>query len=149
MTTLSQRLLDASVRPDVISDCVAIIDKQVKSKKGLSGAALKGAYRTVKAIKRGFVPGVVDALLDEWVEKLSAFEAEHADKGAAGTLGAYIIAERARVAEALLSVTDGRAETTKHKTAKKLYMRFRPKALTNVDEALPDLADLVDRYAEP
>jgi len=127
MSIIAARLLDDAVRPQVVKECCAIIDHQVSAKKGFSGIAIKGAYKTVKAIKPGFVPGVVDALLDEWVAKLADFE-------------------RARVAEALISVTDARAETTKHKTAQKLYHRFRPSALTNVEDGVPELATLVTQY---
>ena len=149
MSTLAARLLDATVRPEVVKECCTIIDHQVAAKKGFSGIAIKGAYKTVKAIKPGFVPGVVDALLDEWVAKLADFEAEYAAKGgAAEGLADYLVAERLRVADALVSVTDARAETTKHKTAQKLYHRFRPSALINVEEGIPELASLVTRYGQ-
>jgi len=148
MSILSALLLDTTVRPELVKECCAIIERQVDAKKGFSGIAIKGAYKTVKAIKPGFVPGVVDALLDEWVEKLADFEREHlAAGGEIATLPDYLVAERARVAEAMVSVTDARAETTKHKTAQKLYHRFRPSALANVEEAIPELGTLVTTYA--
>jgi len=147
MSIIAARLLAETVRPAVIKDCCTIIDHQVSAKKGLSGIAIKGAYKTVKAIKRGFVSGVVDALLDEWVEKLADFEREHvAAGGTVETVPDFLVAERARVAEALISVTDARAETTKHKTAKKLYNRFRPSALANVEDGIPELAELVKKH---
>lgn len=149
MSRLSDRLLDESVRPELVKECCAIIDRQVDAKRGFSGIAIKGAYKTVKAIKRGFVPGVVEALLDEWVGKLGEFEVEHGERGASGSLADYLIAERERVAAALISVTDGRAETTKHTTAKKFYLRLRPSALANVEEAIPELAQLVTRFDHP
>jgi hypothetical protein len=144
--TLSERLLNDEVRPHLVKDCCAIIDRQVSSKRGLSGIALKTAYSSVKAIKRGFVPGVVDALLDEWIEKVAQFESEHAAKGDGSHLADYLIQERGRVAEALLQVTDVRAERTKHKIAKKFYLRQRPNALKNVEDGIDDLAGLVTKY---
>ncbi|MCA9515544.1 MAG: hypothetical protein KC635_11415 [Myxococcales bacterium] len=149
MTTLAARFLEPEVRPLVVKDCCAILDRQVAEKKGLSGIAIKGAFKAVKAIKPGFVPGVVDALLDEWVEKLSQFEARHASSGAAGTFETYLVEHRKEVSEALIEVTDLRAQTTKHKTAKKFYERLRPSALANVEEAIPELAQLVTKYGTP
>ncbi len=147
MSIIAARLLDDAVRPQVVKECCAIIDHQVSAKKGFSGIAIKGAYKTVKAIKPGFVPGVVDALLDEWVAKLADFEGEHlASGGTVDTVPDFLVSQRARVAEALISVTDARAETTKHKTAQKLYHRFRPSALTNVEDGVPELATLVTQY---
>lgn len=147
--TLAARFSDPAVRPLVVKDCCTILDRQVADKKGLSGIAIKGAFKAVKAIKPGFVPGVVDALLDEWVEKLSQFEARHAATGGETTFEAYLGEHRKEVSEALIEVTDLRAQTTKHKTAKKFYERLRPSALANVEEAVPELAQLVTKYGKP
>jgi hypothetical protein len=148
MPSIKDRLLAPEVRPHLVTDCCGLIDAHVKSTKGFSGIAVKGAYTTVKAIKPSFVEGVVDALLDEWMEKLAHFEREHTHKGASGSLSGYLVAERARVAEALVEVTDKRAETTKHKTAAKFYLRLRPSALQHVNDAIPDLAALVEKYSK-
>ena len=145
---VSEKLINENNRDSVVVDCCAIIDRHVSAKSGLSGIAIKGAYKAVKAIKRGFVTNVVDALLDEWVEKLTEFEREHEAKGGQGALADYLVAEKGRVAQALVEVTDKRAESTKHKTAKKFYLRLRDKALQNVEDAVPDLAGLVTKYVD-
>lgn len=146
MSSIKDRLLAPDIRPLLVTDCVNLIEHSVKSTKGFTGIAVKGAYSSVKMIKPRFVEGVVDALLDEWIEKLDAFEKEHADKRSSGPLSAYLVQERVRVSEALIAVTDTRAETTKHKTAAKFYHRLRPSALAHVEQAIPDLAALVDKY---
>ena len=71
--TLVERIGVDPYRPKVVEDCVHLIDGQVKAKGGLSGMAIKGAYATVKAIKPGFVAGVIDALFDAWVAKLEPY----------------------------------------------------------------------------
>lgn len=148
MASVKDKLLEPQIRPLLVRDCCALIDQAVKSTKGFSGIAVKGAYTTVKAIRPRFVEGVVDALLDEWVDKLVAFETEHA-QGLPGTLAEHLIAHKVRVSEALISVTDERAQTTKHKTAAKFYMRLRPSALQHTEQAIPDLARLVEKYTAP
>ena len=147
MSALKDRLLDPATRPELVKDCCALIDQRVKSIKGFTGVAIKGGYAAVKAIKSGFVEGVVDALLDEWVDEMTSFEAEfHANPNGPATFGDFLVAERLRVAEALISVTDKRAETTKHKTAASVYHRLRKSALTHVEEAVPDLVEVVTRH---
>ncbi len=148
MASISDRLLAPEVRPLLVDDCVKLIDHAVKSTKGFTGIAVKGAYSSVKMIKPRFVEGVVDALLDEWVEKLAGFEKEHAERRVAGPLSAYLVQERVRVSEALIAVTDARAETTKHKTAAKFYHRLRPSALAHVEQSIPELAALVEKYGQ-
>lgn len=130
-------------RPAVIEDCVALIDAQVKQK----GFIMKSAYATIKAIKRGFVPEVVDALLDDWLGKLQP----HYDKWSAAktsSLTDFMVARSDDVAEDLLSVTDQRAEKTSHTTAKKMYLKMRDGAKKNVVEAIPDLAKMIEKHLQ-
>jgi hypothetical protein len=147
MSALKERLLDPATRPALVKDCVALIDDRVRSIKGFTGVAVKGGYATVKAIKTGFVDGVVDALLDEWMAEMTSFEDEF-QRAAAGPerFSAFLVVHRTRVAEALITVTDRRAETTKHKTAASFYYRLRKSALGHVDEAIPDLVGLLVRH---
>src|SRR5262249_8794055 len=129
-------------RPRVIADCVELIDAQVKH----HGFIVKSAYATVKAIKKRFVPEVVDALLDDWLTKLQP----HYDKwdaNKAQNLGAFMVARAEDIAEDLLSVTDARAQTTAHTTVKKIYLRLRDGAKRNVIDAIPDLAKLVEKHS--
>lgn len=138
--SLVERLGKKPVRSKVIEECVDLIESQVKAK----GFMIKSAYATIKALKKQFVPEVVDTLLDDWLGKIQP----HYDKWNAGKPGPfsdYIIARSDDVAEDLLSVTDERAERSSHGTAKKMYSRMRESAKKNVVEAVPDLARLIER----
>jgi hypothetical protein len=148
---LKERLGAEPVRARVIDDCVALIEDQVKNKGGLSGIAIRTAYGTIKAIKKGFIHEVVDGMLDEWLERLQP----HYDTWASGAKGPgqtkfsdFLVARSDEVAESLLAVTDRRAESTKHKTAKKAYLKMRGSAKSNVVEAIPDLGRMFERRLE-
>jgi hypothetical protein len=143
MPTLVEQLGKEPLRPLVIADCVMLIDAQVKQK----GLVIKSAYATIKAIKKRFVPEVVDSLLDDWLGKLQP----HYDKWATAkqaTFSDYLVARSEDVAEDLLSVTDDRAEKTTHTTAKKMYLRMRDGAKKNVVEAMPDLSRTLERHLD-
>ncbi|MEZ4368386.1 MAG: hypothetical protein R2939_19215 [Kofleriaceae bacterium] len=45
-------------------------------------------------------------------------------------------------------MTDARAANTSHGTAKKFYVKMRDSAKTNVIEAVPELARLVERHLQ-
>jgi hypothetical protein len=143
--TLAEYVGAASTRDRVVADCVTLVDEEVKSKGGLSGVAIKGAYGTVKAIKPRFVPEVIDALFDDWVGKLEPYYAKWRS-GGSGSLAEFLTARSDDVAEDLLSVTDTRAARSKHKTATKLYGKMRPSAKRNVTAAIPKLGALMERY---
>jgi uncharacterized protein DUF6918 len=141
MASLVEQIGQASKRPHVIEDCVALIDAQVKRK----GFVIKSAYATIKAIKKKFIPEVVDALLDEWLAKIQP----HYDKWATAktsSLTDFLVARSDDVAEDLLGVTDARAAKTTHTTAKKMYLRMREGAKRDVVEAIPDLAKMIEKH---
>lgn len=141
MATLVEQLGKEPVRQQVIADCVDLIDAQVKQK----GFVIKSAYATIKAIKKRFVPEVVDSLLDDWLGKIQP----HYDKWCQtkpSSFSDYVIARSDDVAEDLLSVTDARAERSSHTTAKKMYHRMRDGAKKNVVEAIPELSKMIERH---
>lgn len=141
MSTLVEQIGQPPKRAAVITDCVELIDNQVKQK----GFIIKSAYATIKAIKKGFVSDTVDALLNDWLGKLQP----HYDKWATAkqsSFSDYLVARSDDVAEDLLSVTDARAERTSHTTAKKMYGKMRDGAKRNVVEAIPELAKLVEKH---
>jgi len=146
--TLQEQIDNEATRPRVVAECVTLIDQQVKAKTGIKGVAIKAAYATIKAIKRRFVPDVVDALLPEWLEKIEPYYQKWLG-GDTGTFAEFIIARSEDVAEDLLTVTDARAEKTRHKRAKKYYLKHRGSAKDNVVQAVPDLARLLERHLAP
>ncbi len=141
MPSLVDKLAKDPVRQLVLADCVDLIEAQVKQK----GFVIKSAYATIKAIKKRFIPEVVDSMLDEWLEKIQP----HYDKWSAqktSTFSDYVVARSDDVAEDLLSVTDGRAERSSHTTAKKMYGRMREGAKKNVVEAIPALSKMIEKH---
>jgi hypothetical protein len=144
--TLASQVTIQPTRSTIVAQCAALVDDEVKAKGGLGGIAIKGAYATVKAIKPGFVEGVIDALFDDWVGKLERHYAAWRG-GATTTLDQFLAARAEDVAEDLLAVTDQRAADTTHRTAAKLYDKLRPSAKKNVVSAIPRLGALMARHA--
>jgi hypothetical protein len=141
MPTLVEQLGAEPQRPGVIKDCVELIDAQVKQQ----GFLIKGAYSTIKAIKKGFVTETVDAMLDEWLAQIQPhYEKWEATKPS--SLSDFMIARGDDIAEDLLKVTDRRAEKTSHTTAKKMYGRMRDGAKRHVVVAIPDLAKMIEKH---
>ena len=144
MPTLAEHIAKPEKRTAVIADLVKLVDEEVAGKGGLSGIGIKTAYGLVKAIKPGFVPDVIDGMFDDCIKKLEPIFAESVAKG--GSLAAAFSARAPAVADALLSVTDERAERTTHNTAKKAYSKLRPTGKRNVEEAVPRLGALLEKH---
>lgn len=144
MPTLVEKLTVSEKRKSVIYDCVALIDDEVKRKGGLSGAAIKLAFATVKAVKPGFLEEAVDHLLDDFARRLEPFYQSHAQSGQ--TMPAHFTAKSGAVADALLGITDERAGRAKNQTVKKAYEKLRPSAKKHVEEAAPGIGRLVEKH---
>jgi hypothetical protein len=145
--TLKARLLDADRRPAVVADLQTFIDQEVASKSGLSGGVIKTGYAAVKKVKPGIIGHAIDGLLEDFVDALEPYWAAYHAQGAVGGFGAYLAGRPQEVSQALLAVTDRRAERSSRGSVTSVYNRLRPKGQDNVVDALPRLGALVERHA--
>jgi hypothetical protein len=141
---LSQALADKGKKAAIVADCATMIDEEVASKSGLSALALKAGYAAVKGIKPGFITHVLEALLPEFAEQIDPIWAEGA---AAGNAVKYLQDNRPRVADALLSVTDSKAKNAKSGLVRSTYEKLRGTAKKHVEEAVPRLSKVIEKYA--
>jgi hypothetical protein len=146
MATLQDILLTPENKPHVIDDCLTLIDQEVKGKSGVSGTAVKLAYKTANAFASGYLRGMVELLAPDMIIELEPFWADFTASGA-GDFGDYLVKHGDEVSEALLSVTDRRAETSTRPTILKAYKTVRGGASKHVTAALPALGALVQKYA--
>jgi hypothetical protein len=144
--TLQETLLAEDVRPKVVADCQTLIEQEVHDKSGISGAAIKAAYKTVNTLASGIIHDAVDGLLPDFVAKLEPFHVEFLASGSSD-FGDYLAKRGEEVSEALLSVTDARAANSQRGTIKKAYGMIRSSGVKNVETALPRLGALIQKYA--
>jgi len=143
--TLEQILLDPARRPAVVSDLADLVDSEVASRSGVSGAVVKTGYAAARKLRPSIVPNLVDKLLGEFAAALEPFHAEYR-AGAGGDFGDFL-AGRPEAADALLRVTDERAGRSSSAPLKAAYGKLRPHAERNVRDALPQLGRLIDKHA--
>ena len=146
MSTLKEKLLAPTRRPQLVRDCARLLDEEVDRKSGLSGFAIKGAFKMVKGVKPGFVESAIDGLLDAWVEKLEGHHGNYVAQGGSGTFGAFVSRDAHTVAERLLEVTDARAKKVDNRAVVSMYDKLRPNAKEHVVAAVPGLGRVVDRH---
>lgn len=142
--SLVDALTDESKKPQIVKDCVELIDAEVKDKGGISGLAIKAGYGTVKGIKPGFVEHAVDDLLPEFAKALDPIYADA--KAQNKSVAAFFEQNTTRVADALLSITDAKASRAKSGVAKSAYDKLRGSAKKNVEAAVPRLGKLIEKY---
>jgi hypothetical protein len=144
--TLQEILLAPGTQPKVIADCYRLIEQEVSDMSGISGTAVKLAYKTVNAFLPGHVRYMVESLLPEMVGKLEPYWADSNTSGGA-EFGDYLAKRGEEVSEALLSVTDARAAASGRPAVIKAYGTVRGGAVKHVEAALPHAGELVLKYA--
>ncbi|CCH74309.1 conserved hypothetical protein [Nostocoides australiense Ben110] len=142
MTTLHE-LLDPSRRPQTVDALVGVVDAEVKSKSGLSGAAIKTGYAAANKIDAKIVRRAINGMLPDFMAQLEPFWAARGEQ----PFGAYLAGNADAVSEALLAVTDARAANPKHAAIAKVYSKLRGKAKDNVEAALPRLGEALQSLA--
>jgi Family of unknown function (DUF6918) len=144
--TLQEILLAPDTQPKVITDCQLLIEQEVSEKSGVSGTAVKLAYKTAASFAPGYLHNTVEDLLPEIVDKLEPY---WADFNAAGgsEFGDYLAKRGEEVSEALLSMTDDRAAASERPIIVKAYRAVRGSAGKHIQAALPRVGDLVLKYA--
>ena len=146
MGSLIESLTDASKIKNVVRDCCDLIDAEVKDKGGISGLAIKAGYGTVKGIKPGFVEKAVEDLLPDFAKALDPIYADA--KSQNKNVSEFFSSNAGRVADALLAITDAKAQKAKSGVAKGAYEKLRGSAKKNVEQAAPRLGKLVEKYSD-
>jgi hypothetical protein len=142
--SLGDAINEPSKKAAIVADCSKLIDDEVSDKGGLSGLAVKAGYHAVKGIKPGFIAEVVGKLLPDFAGKLDVIWEE--GKGG-GNPTSHLIANKSRVADALLSVTDTKSQNAKSAVVRTTYEKLRGSAKKNVEDAVPRLAKLLEKHA--
>jgi hypothetical protein len=144
--TLQEILLTPDTQPQVTADCLTLIQQEVSAKSGVSGTAVKLAYKTANTFASGYLKSMVETLLPEMIAKLEPYWADFNASGASD-FGDYLVKRGDEVSEALLSVTDARAQTSERPTILKAYRAVRGGAAKHVAAALPAVGALVQKYS--
>lgn len=145
--TLKEILLAPERRQTVVADLQNLVDREVASKSGMSGFAIKASFAVVKKFKSGFVTHAIDQMLPEFAHKLQPYYAQY-DSAGDGSLGTYFAAHSSAVSDVLLGVADRRSRRSGHETVKKAYQKVRPQAKKHVEHSLPALGDVIEQHAK-
>lgn len=145
MPTLSEKLLRQDNFPNVIADCKSLIEQELSNKSGVSAAGLKVAYKAVTSFAPGYYDQALNAMVPEFIQQLDPYW-DHFLNSGGSSFGDYLSKDGEQVSESLLSVTDQLAGTSNRAGVVRAYKAVRGGAGKNIQEALPNLGDLVQRY---
>jgi hypothetical protein len=148
MPTLPETLLAPDIMPRVVADGQDLVDHEVAEMSGVTGTAIKIAYKTVRTFDAGHIRVMIESLLPEVAVALQPYWAAFTEQFPAdsGDFGGYLAAREDEVAEALLAITDERRRRSDRPAIIKAYNTVRGSAIKQVKTALPALGALVQKY---
>jgi len=146
MATLQEMLLAPDVQPKVHADVLALVDSELASKSGMSGTAVKVAFKAVTAFAPGYYQETVRSMIPGMTETLAPFWADFQTSGGAD-FGDYLAKRGDEVSAALLEVTDEMASRSGRAAIVKAYKAVRGGAGKHIQAALPNLGAMIQKYA--
>jgi hypothetical protein len=147
MKTLKGIVSEPGVYQAVLKDSHKVLDDEVSKKSGISGLAVKGAYKLLKSVQSGkALDRVIEALMPEFMDKLEPYFEKYQKVGAKGTFESFLAPNFQEIADQLLSVTDKKVEESDSSMVRNTYGKLRPKAKKEVVSSLPGLARMIDKY---
>jgi hypothetical protein len=143
--SLTHKITDKSAYERLAVDCSELIDEQVSTKTGLSGMALKTAYKVVtKGLGNDYIPAAISRLLPETLTALNPMWVEGVEQG---DPVAYLTQNSDRTADIILSATDERITKNGGGIVGASYKQLRKSIKRDVVEAVPSLAKIIDKHA--
>jgi len=146
MATLHEMLLAPDVEPKVVTDVLALVDNELASKSGISGTAVKVAFKAITTFAPGYYQETVASMVPDMVDQLAPFWADFQASGSAD-FGDYLVKRSDEVVPAMLTVTDAMRDRSGRATVVKAYSAVRNGAGKHIEAALPNLGAMVQKYA--
>jgi hypothetical protein len=146
MATLHEMLLAPDVEPKVVTDVLALVDNELASKSGISGTAVKVAFKAITAFAPGYYQETVASMVPDMVDQLAPFWTDFQASGSAD-FGDYLAKRSDEVGPALLTVTDAMRDRSGRAAVVKAYSAVRNGAGKHIEAALPNLGAMVQKYA--
>jgi hypothetical protein len=145
MATLHEMLLAPDKMPNVVADCEGLVNGEVAGMSGITGTAIKLAYKTVRSFDTGHIHYMIEQLLPRMADSLQPYWADFTAAGG-GEFGDYLAKREDEVSEALLAITDERGRNSNRPVIVKAYNTVRGSAVKQVKAALPAVGALVQKY---
>jgi len=149
MKSLEEMVKDPKTYEAVLQDSTRVLDEEVAKKSGISGLAIKGAYKLLKTVKQGkALRKVLEALLPEFIKKVDPHFQRYQTQGKGMRWSDFIRPHEEELADAFLAVTDAKARESDNAQVRKTYEKLRPKARKEVVASMPALARMIEKYLQ-
>jgi len=147
MNSLQEIVKNPQTYEAVLRDSAHVLDEEVAKKSGISGLAIKAAYKLLKSMKQGkALQKVLEVLMPEFILKLEPHFRRYQAEGKGQTWSDFLRPHYDALADDFLAVTDAKADASDSAKVRKTYEKLRPMARKEVVASMAALARMMDRY---
>ncbi len=147
MKNLQEMVKNAEMYQNVLRDSARVLDQEVGKKTGISGFAIKAAYKLLKSLKQGqALQKVLEVLMPEFINKLEPHFERFQAEGKGKSWSQFLSPLYDSLADDFLAVTDAKASASDSAKVRKTYEKLRPKARKEVVASMPALAKMMEKY---
>ena len=149
MKNLQEMVKNPEMYQSVLRDSARVLDEEVGKKSGISGLAIKAAYKLLKSLKQGkALQKVLEVLMPEFINKLDPHFQRYQAEGKGKSWSQFISPLYDALADDFLAVTDAKAAASDSAKVRKTYEKLRPKARKEVVASMPALAKMMEKYID-
>jgi hypothetical protein len=149
MATLKEKLEDPKVYEAVVQDCMRVLDEEVSKKSGISGLAIKAAYKLLKGVQHGnALRKVIEHLMPDFMNTLEPYYGRYLQAGKGRTWTDFLRPDFESITDQFLAITDTKSQQSDSQAVKSTYAKLRPKARKEVVSSLPNLARMMEKYLD-
>lgn len=139
--TTRMAALDEGRRQAFLRDATRLVETEVESRSGVTGLAIKGAYRVARALRADFLGAALERLLPTFTRALDPIASE---KGPGQPFEDLFSRRADEVAGALLRATDEKVASSSTSSLRAAYQKASPLAKRIVAQAAPRIGRLLD-----
>lgn len=148
--SLADSLLSPEHKDAVITDLAKTLETHVNQMKGLKGIGLRTTLSMLKSGRADAVPGAMSRLMPGFISALDPMYQQHlsaqAKVGKPTPFSVYLLAHRQEAANLMIGVADRRVEASSNSMLQSGYGRFRDTIASELVNALPALAAVIDKH---
>lgn len=141
---LSEQIQEQEIRLNIAQDCVELMEAQVKAKTGITGILFKTLYKGIKSISPNYAQKAIFGLIPAISQAMNPLWDDGIKKGNPVT---YLQSNPTLTANTILSVTDERIKKTDNKIIKISYDKVRNSLQDEIEQVVPQLAEILGKYA--
>ncbi len=132
-------------------DMASSVDLCISNLSGFKGMMVKKSYQVIKSVRPGYIEHIIMVMSNDFIDAFEPLHDAHLQTMALPAENVtpfrdYLAKHPKEAFDAFISVSDNYAAKRKNSLVGKTYALFRSQLSSYFDQAIPYLADVIDKH---